>query len=74
MGTQVCGVRDRLNTSDADSLRQCRRPPKTITEPGLDRYFTGLQKTNTYEQIEPDKIILHEKVEKDFKSPYKINL
>ena len=32
-----------------------------------------IQKTNTYEQIEPDKIILSEKGEKDFKSPYRIN-
>ena len=70
MGTHVCGVRDCLNTSDADSLRQCRRPTQTMREPGLDRYFTSIQKTNTYEQIEPDKLILSEKGEKDFKSPY----
>ena len=60
MGTHVCGVRDCLNTSDADSLRQCRRPTQTITE----------TRPRQNEQIEPDKLILSENGEKDFKSPY----
>ena len=72
MGTHVCGVRDCLNTSDADSLRQCRRQTQTITEtrPRQILHKYTKKKKNTYEQIEPDKLILSEKGEKDFKSPY----
>ena len=34
---------------------------------------TEYKKTNTYEQIEHEKIILSEKGEKDFKAPHRIN-